>query len=86
MEELANAWPPSLGLLRSKSSDPPFARPCKGTANSVARNACGTLVMVGLIRSTGPMIALSQNLDYDPVQAGDWMAWQGVIRPFEASL
>ena len=52
----------------------------------MARTACGTLVMVGLIRSTGPMIVLNQDLGYDPVQAGEWMAWQGLIRPFEASV
>ena len=27
----------------------------------------------------------ASDLGYDPVQAGDWMAWQGVIRPFEVS-
>jgi hypothetical protein len=46
------------GVSPGWDSKPALRRSFTRTANSVARSACGTLVMVGLIRSTGQMIVL----------------------------
>ena len=67
-----------------QSSDPPFA--------GLARDGelCGSERMRyagdGWLDPLYGANDCAQDLGYDPVQAGEWMAWQGLIRPFEASV